>query len=86
MTLLNIPLVVAVISLIVAPWLVIPGIVLALIIGYKLRISSTNKTSDKIKKGLDKATKTVKESTEKIFENAKEEDPEENEEDEITIE
>jgi hypothetical protein len=85
-TLLNIPLVVAAISLIVAPWLVIPGIVLALIIGYKLRISSTNKTSDKIKKGLDKATKTVKESTGKIFENAKEEERGEKEEDEITIE
>jgi len=86
-TLINIPVLIAIISLIVAPWLVIPGLVIALILGYKLRITSTNKTSDKIKKGLDKATKTVKESTEKIFENSNEEnDDKENDEDEIIIE
>jgi NACalpha-BTF3-like transcription factor len=87
-TLINVPLVIAVISLIVAPWLIIPGIVIALILGYKLRISSTNKTSDKIKKGLDKATKTVKKSTEKIFEESEnlEENDEDSDEDEVIIE
>ena len=87
-TLVNVPLLIAVISLIVAPWLIIPGVVIALILGYKLRISSRNKTSDKIKKGLEKATKTVKKSTDKIFEDTEEMDEtdDDSDEDEIIIE
>jgi len=87
-TLVNVPLLIAVISLIVAPWLIIPGFVIALILGYKLRISSTNKASDKIKKGFDKATKTVKKSTEKIFEESEDldESDEDSDGDEVIIE